>query len=147
MDLRGTTRVSDRLVSMLMQTRNAARALDSPIEDEDMLKHALQREVDRPLRGDFLRLFRMLRTMLAPLNGHTLVSLGNIEGILLRGQKKSETISDVPSDDDVINYVLGFAEIHPDRIAEIKDLASSWRGPMTTLRRAIDLLKEGEDDV
>ena len=90
-----------------------------------MLKHALQRAVDRPLHGDFLRLFRMLRTMVDPLNGKTLESLGDVKEILKQGKELTWSLPDIPLNDDVIDYATGLGRVHPERIRVMKEAVSS----------------------
>lgn len=74
----------------------------------------------------------MLDTVIDPLTPAALEQLGKPAEILGRGQREAQRLG--LDADDVVGYVLG---ILPEYRAEFSLIAAHWRGPRTTLRRAI----------
>jgi hypothetical protein len=132
-ELRGLTLVSDRLVEQLFRHRMDAAQRAAVIESAEVLRFVLEREVGRPLTGDFSRLFRILEATLYSLSGEALRSLGEAGILLGRGRRDAAelALSDI---DDVVCFVLG---IFDQFVVELTAFAQSWSGPATPLRQAI----------
>jgi len=125
-------KLADHLVEQLLDERARGKAKASPLSDPGELKFALERETERPLNGDFARLFGMLETIVNPLTPAALVQLGKPRELIARGLEKAAQLG--VTADDVIGYVLG---ILPEYGPELSLIAAHWRGPKTALRRAI----------
>jgi hypothetical protein len=125
-------KLADHLVEQLLDERTRGKVHLTEIVDAAELRLALERATERPLHGDFARLFTMLDTVVDPLTPAGLEQLGKPTEILARGQEEALKLDLVA--DDVIAYVLG---ILPAYQAEFALIAAHWRGPKTALRRAI----------
>jgi hypothetical protein len=125
-------KLADHLVEQLLDERTRGKARLTGISDAAELRLALERDAQRPLNGDFARLFKMLDTVVDPLTPAGLEQLGKPAEILARGQEEALKLG--VAADDVIAYVLG---ILPEYRAEFALISAHWRGPKTALRRAI----------
>lgn len=125
-------KLADHVVEQLLDERALGKARLVPLSDPAELRVALEQATGRPLTGDFARLFKMLDTVIDPLTAAALEQLGKPSEILVRGHAKATSLG--VHADDVTAYVLG---ILPGYEAEFTLIAAHWRGPMTTLRRAI----------
>ena len=130
-DLKHASRLLDRVVERLLNERHASlQDAQTLLLEPEALRHSLERLAGRPLGGDFARLFRLLNPVLAQLTPANLRDLGDIDTILQAGRTRAGGVTD----DDVIAFVLGLLdEFGP----EFRNLALTWRGPTTDLKRAI----------
>jgi ppGpp synthetase/RelA/SpoT-type nucleotidyltranferase len=129
----GSTRVLDHMVDLLLAERARGEAKQTRLDDASELRVTLERQADRPLTGDFARLFRMLEAIVEPLNTAALERLGTFRDIFERG---GNLVTELGIDaDDVTCYALG---ILPDYVDEFAMMAGHWKGPISPLRRAIE---------
>jgi ppGpp synthetase/RelA/SpoT-type nucleotidyltranferase len=125
-------KLADHVVEQLLDERARGTAQRTVLANAEELRLMLEREVGRPLYGDFARLFTMLNTVVDPLTPAALIQLGRPQEVLGRGEKEAQRLgTDL---DVVIAYVLGLL---PEYMAEFSLIAAHWRGPRTALRRAI----------
>jgi hypothetical protein len=135
-DVLNATRRLDDLVARLASSR--AREIESSkrvLDTSEALRFALEPAIDRPLRGEIERLHRLLSSAIAPLTAHSLAEL-DIRAALARGHQVAQNLLRAENDnvDDVVALALGLATKFGKKF---RDLASQWRGPSTTLKRAI----------
>lgn len=135
-------KLADHVVEQLLDERTRGKARLVPLLDAPELRLALEQAVGRPLTGDFARLFKMLDTVVNPLTAGALEQLGKPSEILARGQAEANRLG--VHADDVTAYVLG---ILPEYRAEFGLIAAHWRGPKTTLRRAIQSAVGAEREI
>lgn len=141
---RSLTEILDREVTSLFEQRRQLARRAERIDSPENLRFALEASAHRPLAGDFKRLFQMLNASLNVLSGEALEALGSFGEVTERGKKLASTL-DLPDPDDVIEFVLGLDQLHP----EFQAYSLSWRGPRTPLRRALAQLAartSGQDE-
>jgi ppGpp synthetase/RelA/SpoT-type nucleotidyltranferase len=126
-------KLADHLVEQLLDERARGNVQASALSDPSELRLALERATERPLSGDFARLFRMLETVVDELTPAALAQFGKPPEIIARGREEALKLGVPP--DDVVGYVLG---ILPEYQNEFSQMAAHWRGPKTALRRAIE---------
>lgn len=135
-DIRRVTELADRQVAHLLAARRSATKERDLVDTPEALRFVLEQECGRPLAGDFARLFRMLEGTILPLSLSALRLTGPREA-LEKGGGKAHALGIKGNDlDDVVKIVLGLEGFH----AEFQQQAGSWRGPRTSLRRALEAL-------
>jgi ppGpp synthetase/RelA/SpoT-type nucleotidyltranferase len=134
-EVRFVTRVADRHVDLLVKAKREASRDVEEISTPEALRFTLEHLLGRPLAGDFTRLHRMLEATVQPLTTGALTDLGDAAQLVERGKATARRIG-VSDDDDVVHFVLGTEELHP----EFLPMAASWRGPRTPLKRALEKL-------
>ena len=105
------------------------------LDDSEDISFVLERLLNRPVRGEVGKLFRLLSAVVTPLTALSIASL-DVPGALARGGRAvAEPSGSIDEEhDDVIGIALGLM----DRYGEtFRELASLWRGPATVLKRAI----------
>lgn len=128
-DLQHASRLLDRVVERLLDTRSSSREdAETVLEEPEELRHALERVLGRPMSGDFTRLHRLLGSVLTRLTLVSLQKLGDVGQLIERGKTSYH------SDDDVVGYVVSLLG---EFGGEFRAMAKSWRGPTTELKRAI----------
>lgn len=128
-DLQHASRLLDRLVERLLDTRSSSRGdAETVLEEPEELRHALEGMLGRPMSGDFARLHRLLTAVRTRLTVASLRKLGDVRQLIATGK------ASVRSEDDVVAYV---ASLLSDFGQEFRSTAKSWRGPTTELKRAI----------
>lgn len=137
-ELRGVARVADRLVDELMKHRrdrddDATRV----ISDEEELRYAFQRIAGRAVAGEFARLLRILEQVVERVTVETLRRLGSMDAIIAAGRAQLGAAAD--DFDEVSLYAVGLRGTFSD---EIDAVVERWRGPRTSIRRALDLARE-----
>lgn len=137
--LRDVLNATQRLDTMIERLAGArAHELESSqrvIDDSEDLRFVLERLLNRPVRGEVGKLFRLLSAVVTPLTALSIASL-DVPGALARGGRAiAEPSGSIDEEhDDVIGIALGLM----DRYGEtFRELASLWRGPATVLKRAI----------
>lgn len=131
-DLHHAARLLDRVVERLLDSRaEEIRKQQKPVEDPEQLRYALEHIAERPLLGDFARLFQLLQCV-EPLTVSALEELGS-KNSWAQGQEKATALA-LEQTDDVIDLVLALSEQFADEFAAV---AQGWRGPTTPLKRAI----------
>jgi ppGpp synthetase/RelA/SpoT-type nucleotidyltranferase len=137
-DLQHATRLLDRVVERLLDERNQSRAAsETLLAVPEELRHALERRLERPMSGDFVRLHRLLNPVVDKLTPAVLDSLGEPNAVIDRGRSRAQGASA----DDVVLYALGLIDVFG---AEFRAIAKTWRGPETELKRAILATEEPE---
>lgn len=135
-DLRRVTELADRQVMHLLEARRKSSRQRDLIDTPETLRFALESECDRALTGDFARLFRMLEATMLDLSFSAIRHTSPKE-TLERGRGKAEEYGLPAADvDDVVLFVLGLEGFADEFVKQ----GSSWRGPRTSLRRALDAL-------
>lgn len=136
-DLLHLSRLTDRAVERLLDARRR-RLLDAehPLESPEDLRHALEHAVGHTLTGDFMRLYRLMDSVIEPLTSGALAGLGNTEEMLARGNEVAGELGlhETGGDDDVLCYTLA---LMPMFGPEFRELATSWRGPSNDMKNAI----------
>ncbi|MCX4241538.1 nucleotidyltransferase family protein [Paraliomyxa miuraensis] len=136
-DLLHLSRLTDRAVERLLDARRR-RLLDAnhPLESPEDLRHALEHSVGHTLTGDFMRLFRLMDSVIEPLTSGALAGLGTTAEMLERGVEVAGELGlhETGGDDDVLCYTLA---LMPTFGPEFQDLAKSWRGPTNDMKNAI----------
>ncbi len=132
---RTLTELLDAKVDELFKHRREAVRRGQAIRDAEALRFAFELTANRPLTGDFARLFRMLNAALEPLSVETLMEVGPLLELIDVGKRQAVAL-DITDVDDVTHFVLGANELHEAFV----DQAASWRGPKTPLRRAVEKL-------
>jgi ppGpp synthetase/RelA/SpoT-type nucleotidyltranferase len=125
--------VADEQVGRLLGVREAIQRAQEAITDAETLRFVLEHAVKRPLTGDFVRLHELLEQTLLPLTSQSLVTLGEPQQIVSRGEEVAQHLH-IDDADDVIMFVLGLDQLRDDFVRR----SASWRGPRTPLRRAIE---------
>jgi hypothetical protein len=114
------------------------RQLDDehPLENPQDLRHPLEHAVGHKLTGDFMRLFRLMDSVIEPLTSGALAGLGNTEEMLAKGVEVAGELGlhETGGDDDVLCYTLA---LMPMFGPEFQELAKSWRGPANDMKNAI----------
>lgn len=136
------TKLSDRASGRLPAAHNQTTRDNDILEDAEALRFALEREVQRPLAGDFVRLHRMLEGTLNQLSISILRNLGDIRETILQGKTFAEGLSLEDPLDDVVCYALGLRKLRDELALQ----AQSWRGPETPLKRALMHAMHGNID-
>jgi ppGpp synthetase/RelA/SpoT-type nucleotidyltranferase len=131
-------RVSDYLLNSLLTEHRLTTRNHAVLNDPESLRFVLEHEAGRPLAGDFVRLFKMLEGVVNPLNPVTLSSLGEVKMLLEAGRSKASDLGLDTNADDVIHYALALNRYHEDFLEQV----TTWRGPETSLKRAILALKQ-----
>lgn len=141
-DIRRVTELADRQVGHLFAARRDATKQLDLIDTPEALRFVLEQELGRPLAGEFARLYRMLESTILQLSPTAVRQTGPREA-LERGAARATELGIHGNDvDDVVKLVLGLEEFH----AEFKKQARSWRGPRTSLRRALEALPSVDND-
>jgi ppGpp synthetase/RelA/SpoT-type nucleotidyltranferase len=124
--------------------RKRAVKLDasSPIQNTEELRLTLGLLLGRPLNGDVSALFRLL-------NGtEQALSRSSLEGMGLASENVLEVgrafVGERLADPDDVESIVAF--LCKDRGPDFLDLASSWRGRETRIRRLIESLVRSEGD-
>lgn len=133
------TRLLDRIAARLVSARTqgllrGTRVLSTPEE----LRQGLERELDRPMRGDFARLLQLLRGLVEPLTLASLMGLGEPAAIIERGRQLSHRMGFAPAD-DVVYFALGLL---PQFKNEVSTLLKQWKGPNAPLKRLLQQTME-----
>lgn len=137
--LRDVLNATQRLDTMVERLAGArAHELESSqrvIDNSEDLRFVLERLLNRPVRGEVGKLFRLLSSVLTPLTALSLASL-DVAGAVARGTATAAGLSGsiAAEVDDVIAITLGLNDRYGDTFRE---LAALWRGPSTALKRAI----------
>lgn len=129
------SRTVDELAGLVLaeRARNVVHVTQR-LDTSEHLRHALEREVGRAMKGDFARLHRMLNQLLAPLTINALKeAVGPLQEALIRGEAMDAQPPRAERD-DVTNFALGLLTTFRD---EFSAMARSWRGPTTALKEAI----------
>lgn len=134
-DVRRVTKLADRQVSHLMNAQRRGTAATDIIASPEALRFSLESMAERDLSGDFARLYQMLNAIIRPLSRHALQAMGQLRDTLEHGSAEALEL-DIGAGDDVIHIVLGLTQFREEFLAQ----ASSFRGPRTPLRRALDAL-------
>lgn len=135
-EIRGVARVADRLVTDLIASRARRRSeVNDVIRDAEELRFVLQGNAGRPLHGgDVARLLRLLEQLMDPVTPQAIKDFGPVGEVIQRGRRRLGVNSD--DFDEVSLYTVGLFEHFSDEMSRV---VSSWRGPRTALRRAIEL--------
>jgi ppGpp synthetase/RelA/SpoT-type nucleotidyltranferase len=135
-EIRGVARVADRLVEGLI-TYRARRRSDAQhrIESAEDLRFALWVNAGRPVKGTELgRLLAILEQCLEVVTPATMRQLGAVNDLIERGRTLVGSSGD-KAFDEVDLYAVGLLEQFGP---EIKAVSKAWRGPKTSMRRAIE---------
>lgn len=136
-DLLHLSRLTDRAVERLLDARRQ-RLLDAehPLESPEDLRHALEHSVGHTLTGDFMRLFRLIDSVIEPLTSGALAGLGSTTAMLERGVQIAGELGlhETGGDDDVLCYTLA---LMPMFAPEFQELAKNWRGPSNDMKTGI----------
>ncbi len=138
-EIRGVARVADRLVAELISYRGKRRDdAQRLIEDPEELKFALWAHAGRRVDGTELgRLLGLLEQCLATVTPAAIQQFGSIEDLINSGRALLGT--NAGEFDELVLYAVGLMnQFGP----EIRAASRGWRGPRTSLRRAIDLVPE-----
>lgn len=138
---RSLAELIDTEVGNLFAIRRAAAQNAVTIVDAESLRFVLEHEAQRPLTGDFSRLFAMLNGALEKLSRATLIAALPFEPTLTTGRSRASGL-ELEAPDDVTLLVLGAEDFHSEFIAQ----AQSWRGPKTPLRRALEKVRLARSD-
>jgi ppGpp synthetase/RelA/SpoT-type nucleotidyltranferase len=134
--LRDVLNATQRLDTMVERLAGArAHELESSqrvIDTSEDLRFVLERLLNRPVRGEVGKLYRLLAAVLTPLTAHSIASI-DVPGAI-RGGEQAAAARPADERDDVICIALGLMSRHGETFRE---LASLWRGPSTALKRAI----------
>jgi ppGpp synthetase/RelA/SpoT-type nucleotidyltranferase len=134
--LRNGTRSVDEIAGLFLRRRareveQETTLITSPAE----LRHALEREFDRPLSGsDFHRLFQTLQQIIDPVTINALKGLGDPRELALAGAEMAKSLGLTDEADDVVHIMLG---LQPTFSREFAAIVRGWRGPTTLLKYAI----------
>jgi ppGpp synthetase/RelA/SpoT-type nucleotidyltranferase len=129
--LRAAAHLLDRMAGQALSLR--ARTIASSrttISDPNELRYVLEQMTGRAMRGDFVRLFKLLSALCEPF---TRTALGDVSMHLGAGAKVAAEL-DLQEPDDVVRLALGmFADNREDFVEKV----SGWRGPEGPLKSAI----------
>ncbi|MBI5489203.1 MAG: hypothetical protein HY905_17845 [Deltaproteobacteria bacterium] len=140
--LLSVTHLTDSMVRHLERhRREEVHRRTAPLADPGELRYALEQLAGRPLRGDFVRLYRLLRVVFEPLTSAVLESKGSVRQALQRGETAARD-RNLDIVDDVIFFALGIMEVHR-LVRQFHAVAQSWRGPDTALKLALLVAQRG----
>lgn len=130
-EVRRLSWVLDRSVERLVVERTEAlRMQTAALESAEELRFTLEQIMDRPLDGDFARLFQLLDVVFQPLTAFVLASLGS--PVFEAGKRKAAHLG--ITDDDDVHFALGLFDDYADIL---QGFVRAQRGPATLLKRAI----------
>lgn len=129
-----TTRLVDPFVDRLMRVRASSTVKQTTaLKDPEELKYALEQDAQRPLHGEFHRLFRLLDSVSDRLTPAFVFFFGSTHVLLEKGEKLALEF-EFDNADDVVKIALALFEHFPD---EFRKLVQEQRGPTTLLKKAI----------
>lgn len=140
-ELRGVVRVADRLVTDLMTYRQK-RTVEATavIADAEDLRYALRNLAGRRIDGgDLGRLLKILEGVLDSVTPAALRQLGMLDERVNVGRRLLG--SEARDFDEVALSTVGLRETFRE---EIDEISKGWRGPKTSMRRALELARDLE---
>lgn len=126
-------RLSDAMAEQVVEQRAVAvRKQSVPLRNAEELKLVLETSVGRPMHGEFMRLFRLLNTVVNPLTA-AFVESQEPGRLLAAGAARAAELH-LTAVDDVVSLALALFD---DFGTEFASIVRGQKGPTTPLKKAI----------